>query len=32
MVVLVGTRKAIAIAVQNNRVDERWSGLAWRLS
>ena len=32
MVVLVGTRKAIAIAVRNNRVDQRWSGLAQRLS
>lgn len=31
MVVLVGTRKAIAIAVRNNRVDQRWSGLAQRL-
>jgi exodeoxyribonuclease V alpha subunit len=31
MVVLVGTRKAIAIAVNNNRVDQRWSGLARRL-
>ena len=31
MVVLVGTRKAIAIAVRNNRVDERWSGLSRRL-
>jgi exodeoxyribonuclease V alpha subunit len=31
IVVLVGTRKAIAIAVNNNRVDQRWSGLARRL-
>jgi exodeoxyribonuclease V alpha subunit len=31
MVVLVGTRKAIAIAVNNNRVDERWTGLEKRL-
>lgn len=31
MVVLVGTRKAIAIAVRNNRVDERWTALAERL-
>jgi len=30
-VVLVGTRKAIAMAVRNNRVDRRWSGLARRL-
>jgi len=31
MVVLVGTRKAIAIAVNNNRVSKRYSALAWRL-
>jgi exodeoxyribonuclease V alpha subunit len=31
MVVLVGTRKAIAIAVNNNEVARRWSALAWRL-
>ncbi len=31
MVVLVGTRKAIAMAVKNNRVDRRWSGLVERL-
>lgn len=31
MVVLVGTRKAIAIAVNNNEVSRRWSALAWRL-
>jgi len=31
MVVLVGTRKAIAIAVKNNRIDQRWSGLTQRL-
>lgn len=30
--VLVGTRQAIGIAVKNNRVSERYSGLAWRLS
>ncbi len=30
-VILVGTRKAIAMAVRNNRVRRRWSGLAWRL-
>ncbi|MFQ5577010.1 MAG: ATP-dependent RecD-like DNA helicase [Anaerolineae bacterium] len=30
-VILVGARKAIAIAVHNNRVDKRWSGLARRL-
>ena len=29
--VLVGTRKAIAIAVRNNQVARRWSGLAARL-
>jgi exodeoxyribonuclease V alpha subunit len=31
MVVLVGTRKAIAIAVNNNKVAERYSGLFIRL-
>ncbi len=31
MVVLVGTRKAIAIAVNSNEVARRWSALAWRL-
>jgi len=31
MVVLVGTRKAIAMAVRNNRVDKRWSALVERL-
>ncbi len=31
LVVLVGSRRAIAIAVRNNRVARRWSGLAWRL-
>ena len=31
MVVLVGMRKAMAIAVRNNRIDQRWSGLAQRL-
>lgn len=31
IVILVGTRKAIAMAVRNNRVDKRWSGLARRL-
>ncbi len=31
LVVLVGTRKAIAIAVRNDRVARRWSALAWRL-
>jgi exodeoxyribonuclease V alpha subunit len=29
--VLVGSKKAIAIAVNNNKVSERWSGLAKRL-
>jgi exodeoxyribonuclease V alpha subunit len=31
LVVLVGTRKAIAIAVKNNDVAQRWSALDWRL-
>ena len=31
LVVLVGSRRAVAIAVRNNRVAHRWSGLAWRL-
>ncbi len=31
LVVLVGTEKAIAIAVRNNKVAQRWSGLDWRL-
>ncbi len=31
MVILVGTRKAIAMAVKNNRVSKRWSGLVRRL-
>jgi exodeoxyribonuclease V alpha subunit len=31
LVVLVGTRKALAIAVKNHRVDERYSRLAERL-
>lgn len=31
MVVLVGTRKAISIAVRNNKVARRWSALDWRL-
>jgi exodeoxyribonuclease V alpha subunit len=32
LVVLVGTHKAISIAVNNNQVAERWSGLEWRLN
>ncbi len=32
MVVLVGTRKAIAIAVRNDAVAKRWSALDWRLA
>ena len=32
LVVLVGTRQAVGIAVQNNKVTERYSGLATRLS
>ncbi|MHB8629840.1 MAG: SF1B family DNA helicase RecD2 [Aggregatilineales bacterium] len=31
LVVLVGTRKAIAIAVRNDKVMSRYSGLTWRL-
>jgi exodeoxyribonuclease V alpha subunit len=31
MVVLAGTRKAIAMAVRNAKIARRWSGLAWRL-
>ena len=31
MVVLVGSRKAVAIAVNNNKVAERYSGLLARL-
>jgi exodeoxyribonuclease V alpha subunit len=31
LVVLVGTRKAIGIAVHNDKVARRYSGLAWRL-
>lgn len=31
MVVLVGTRRAISIAVQNNEVSKRWSALDWLL-
>ncbi len=31
LVVLVGSRKAIAMAVRNNAVLNRYSGLAWRL-
>jgi exodeoxyribonuclease V alpha subunit len=30
--VLVGSKKAIAMAVKNNKISERWSGLAKRLS
>jgi exodeoxyribonuclease V alpha subunit len=32
MVVLVGTRKAIGIAINNNRVSERYTALDWRLN
>jgi exodeoxyribonuclease V alpha subunit len=32
LVVLVGTRKALAVALRNNRVEERYSGLAGRLA
>jgi exodeoxyribonuclease V alpha subunit len=31
MVVLVGTRKAVAMAVKNNKIATRWSALAQRL-
>ena len=31
LVVLVGTRKAVAIAVKNEQVARRWSALDWRL-
>jgi exodeoxyribonuclease V alpha subunit len=31
MVVLIGTRKAIGIAIKNNRVSERHTALDWRL-
>ena len=30
--VLVGSRRAIGIAVNNNRVAQRYSALAWRLA
>jgi exodeoxyribonuclease V alpha subunit len=29
--VLVGSKRAIAIAINNNRVAQRYSALAWRL-
>jgi len=32
LVVIVGSRKALAIAVQNNRIEERYTRLADRLS
>jgi exodeoxyribonuclease V alpha subunit len=32
LVVLVGTKKAIAMAVKNDKVARRYSGLAWRLT
>jgi exodeoxyribonuclease V alpha subunit len=32
LVVLVGTRKAIAMAVKNDKVAKRYSGLVWRLA
>ena len=31
LVVLVGTKRALALAVKNNRVEERYSLLGWRL-
>ncbi len=32
LVVIVGARKAIAIAIRNDRVLSRYSGLSWRLN
>ena len=32
LVVLVGTRRAIQMAVENDRVARRYSGLVWQLS
>ncbi|MCA9969109.1 MAG: ATP-dependent RecD-like DNA helicase [Anaerolineales bacterium] len=32
LVILVGTRKAISIAVKNNKVTQRYTALDWRLS
>jgi exodeoxyribonuclease V alpha subunit len=32
LVVLVGSRRALAIAVKNNRIEERFTGLAERLA
>ncbi|MEI2608732.1 MAG: ATP-dependent RecD-like DNA helicase [Candidatus Promineifilaceae bacterium] len=31
LVILVGTRRAIQIAVKNNKVSERYTALDWRL-
>jgi exodeoxyribonuclease V alpha subunit len=31
LVILVGTRRAIAIAVKNNKVANRYTALNWRL-
>lgn len=31
MVVIVGTRKAVGLAVRNNKIAKRWSALDWRL-
>jgi exodeoxyribonuclease V alpha subunit len=31
LVVLVGQRKAVYMAVKNNKVTQRYTGLAWRL-
>jgi exodeoxyribonuclease V alpha subunit len=31
LVILVGTRRAIAIAIKNNKVTERYTALDWRL-
>jgi exodeoxyribonuclease V alpha subunit len=32
LVVLVGTRRAIAIAIKNNKVADRHTALDWRLT
>lgn len=32
VVVLVGTRRAVTLASQNNRLSQRWSNLPWRIA
>jgi exodeoxyribonuclease V alpha subunit len=32
LVVLAGDRRALGMAVKNNRVEQRYTGLSWRLS